>query len=240
VITPFDRLIYTSAKLQDVHVVYKHFMRLLQTTQMDTYVWTCWDRAPVSTLPAEPAELWRLGQNFCICTPHGIVPGMHRPCIADGAEGVFCDMPIINEPWDLDALLVFKRSDTSFDVIPLMHNTSPVADNAVFPELQLRYVYTEGCWAYCQSPTGFVNTYAYGQVLDELPPACTRRVQCALDWLGAYILSYLGTYNAVLMQDGAWERCEPKPPRYKTKNGKVKKIYTIAQAGYKQYVQEVP
>jgi hypothetical protein len=233
-ITTFDRLIYASAMYSGVHTVYKHMLDALQSVRLSVINWPEWPNVYKYSLDVDPAMLWKLAPMICLCTANGVVPGMYRPMIVDGTEGSVSDLQLDTHEWLLDAVMVFRRSSVSFDVIPLMTNVR--ADKTPFPEIQLRYTATDKGWAWRQSPVGFVNVIAYGDILGDLAPACQKRIDDAVQWLGGYILAYLGSYDKFLTTPGTWKVIAAKPPRYKEHNGKVRKIHDIAQAGYRQYV----
>ena len=56
-----------------------------------------------------------------------------------------------------------------------------------------------------------------------------------VDWLANLILYYMGSYVDHIRQPGEWVLHPGKPARVKRKGGKVKKIYSIAQAGWQEY-----
>ena len=235
-ITPFDRLIYESARLQDVYGVYKHFLELLQEVKITAVDFPQWNPRTGQALSACAPNLWELGPALCIFTQRGIVPGYHRPAIIESTEGRDTDLPIHIPSWVLDAILVFQRTAESFDVIPMMSQTS--GQQTPFPEMQIRYDLHNDDWAWKYSPSGFVNAFSYYPQMEDAFACDKKCVLQRLNWLGQYVLNYLGAYDILLGQPGEWQVIKPKPPRYKEKKGKVKKIHSIAQAGFKRFIPD--
>jgi len=242
-ITPFDHLVFASAQHNDHHVVYHNFLGLLKQTPMPICQFRPWDASEEQILPTEDAKLWSLGNNICVFAQPGIGPAStHTPLLVDAQSGLAGELLPHELRWSPTLLMLFKRTTfksaqpprCSFDVIPIMTNTTSA--DLVFPEIQLRFDATDTGWVWYMSPTGFVNSYLYEPITTQLPVASQKRLEDAVEQFGNEILYFLGAFDAHITKPGAWEKIPAKPARIKEKNGKVKKIYRIAQAGYQHYV----
>lgn len=235
--TPLDKLVYTTARLSNDFVVFKQFSDLLKTTTPTVIEFKDWNydwTSPV--LPKVPAKLWGQGTALCVFSARSIVPGTYNCSVSADAQGHGQELFIADLPCYLDSVLLFKRSDTSFDVIPLM---SVVAADGVFPEFQLRFDWQEDVqrWGCQVSPTGFVNAYVYWPTVSPMTAEDKAAVEAKLEWLANAILRYLGALEALLTSEGKWEIFAPKSARVvHDKQGRIKKIYKLGQMGYRHYI----
>ena len=241
-ITPLDNLMYTSARLANEFVVFKQFHELIKTTTPIALEFKEWNHDwRSSTLPKIPEKLWSQGMSLCVFTDRSIVPGIYNCSISGGEEGHSQELFITDLPCYLEAVLLFRRTETSFDAIPLMRVTSTV--DGVFPEYQLRFDWHDDTqeWLYQISPTGFVNAFVYEHTRLSLSPENRAIVAQNLAVLANSLLRYLGAYETYLNKPGKWDVFNPKQARIlRDKNGDVKKIYRLGQVGYRHYVAAKP
>lgn len=237
-VTPLDKLVYTAARLASDFVVFKQFVELLKTTApiaLEFKEWNyAWD-SPI--LPGNPTKLWGQGHALCVFTEKAILQGIYNCSISGGEENNSQELFITDLACNLAAVLLYRRTETSFDAIPLMQVAA--SKDGIFPEFQLRYDWQEDTqgWVCQVSPTGFINAFVYGNTLAGLDDAARSIVENNLEWLANVLLRYLGAYEAQLNQPGAWSKFGLKPARVaRDKHGNVKKIYKLGQVGYSRYV----
>lgn len=237
-ITPFDRLVYTAARFAD-EPMWRQFLDMFKALPMKVCGWPeqrLSEDMQVLKATDEHAHIWEeLTPYFVLYTNHGLTPDRaYRPVLSNACNGGAHDVNHYKVHWELPAFLVFQQADWAFDVIPIMDCN---VNDIIYPELQLSFTPTgDGGWTWEPASTGFINGLAYGTTLAALSPQRRRILAQDVEWLGNTILYCLGTYAEHLKTDGDWMEHGPKPARIKRrKDGSVRKIHTIAQAGWFEY-----
>jgi hypothetical protein len=237
-VTPLDKLMYTSARLAGEFVVFKQFAELIGTTAPAALEFKDWNYDWASpSLPKIPNNLWSQGHALCVFTDKGVLPGIYNCSLSSGTIPCIQELFITDMPCYLEAVLLYRRTELSFDAIPLMR--SAASADGMFPEFQLRFDWQEDTQSWlCQvSPTGFVNAFVYWPTLSRTDDANKTVVEDNLEVLSNILLRYLGAYEAQLEQPGKWDIYKPKAARVThDSHGNVKKIYRLGQVGYRRYI----
>ena len=227
--TVLDDLILTCDQNAGVMPVLKHMQEIIKETCPVAHRWAGGLYLPTA-LPAE--ELLLPDPVMCLFMDQALVPD-YRFAVDVGVPEFNTMMG--SSRWSLCAILVFQRSGTSFELVPLVrtHNNGPV-----LMDMQLMFNLQDGKWVGGISQAGPINPMFHSWFIQKMTDEQKQKTTDNVVKLCALVSEFLGAYLSYTKQKGSFIVHVAQPSKTKVRNGRTVKVYKPATVGYKQFVTE--
>ena len=231
-ITILDKYILTCLVNRETTPSFNYMVEVLKETTPVVHIWDkpadyiCTTELPQTAVQLPSAAL-------CLYSPTGLVSGYYKFCSDTGTCSDERNI-LFNRKWYLEGILIFQKSTSSFDIVPLVAEAQ--YGTAIMHEVQLHFEFVDGKWTWGKAATGFVNALFHNVLMKDLPQVEQEKVDNAIKQLGSVINLYLGSYLHYIDRSGSWLDISARAAKYKTnKDGKVLKVIKSASAGYCEF-----